>query len=354
METESELEATREAMELLERHQQRRLREIERIEERIAEVARRNQELRTERRELGAALAAQDLAVERQQARVDRQETELAAARHQAAQLLRGQWLRERHRRWHGQGGAARHYTELDARIQARREQLLAGIDRALQELAEARDRLVEARGYLVEQEREAQRLQREIDRQEEEQAALLARAQREAEREALELARLERNAQTLESVLRRMRAAPPPRREAAEPEAGPFASRRGGLAPPVDGTVLHRYGGSRGGGVHARWRGDVFDAGDDAPVLAVHGGQVVYADWMRGYGFLVILDHGDGYLTLYGNNRELLVRQGQQIERGAVIARAGATSTVIAPGLYFELRHRGETLNPASWWDSK
>ncbi|AHE99720.1 peptidase M23 [Thioalkalivibrio paradoxus ARh 1] len=360
VETESELEATREALELLERQQLQRMREIERIEERVAEVARRNQQLRSERRELSARIAAQDREVERQQARVDQQEAELAAAQDQAAQLLRGQWLRERHRQWHPQQGEARHHGEFDARVQARREQLLAGIDRRLHELAEARDRLADARDGLIEREREAQLLQREIERQEAEQQALLARAQQEAERAELELTRLERNAQTLERVLERMRAAPPPpappapsRPEAAEPADGSFAARRGSMARPVDGATLHRYGGSRGSGVHARWRGDVFEAGEDAPVQAVHRGRVVYADWMRGYGFLVILDHGDGYLTLYGNNRELLVRQGAVVERGAVIARAGATSAVIAPGLYFELRHRGETLNPASWWDS-
>jgi murein hydrolase activator len=105
---------------------------------------------------------------------------------------------------------------------------------------------------------------------------------------------------------------------------------------------------------LQAQWRGEVFQVGDDAAVRAVHAGQAVYADWMRGYGFLVILDHGEGYLTLYGNNRELLASQGQQVAAGDVIAHAGATSTVIAPGLYFELRHEGQTLNPRPWWHSK
>jgi len=121
-----------------------------------------------------------------------------------------------------------------------------------------------------------------------------------------------------------------------------------------VDGRLLHRYGGARDDGLHGRWRGEVFAVTQDTPVRAVHQGKTIYADWMRGYGFLVILDHGDGYLSLYANNRELLTLPGQPVAQGDVVARAGATSSVIAPGLYFELRHRGQTLNPAGWWNSK
>jgi len=359
VETGAELESTRGAMRALEREQQQRLREIERLEARAAEVARSSRSLREEQRGLEAAVAEQDRAVTEREQEAEQRAAELAAARDQAMQLLRGQWMRERHRGWTpDDSGLARHQRQLDARIQLRREEVLAQLAEQAAALGAARDRLAAARDELVARETEARRTLREIARKENELATLLARVAQQAESDALELERLARNAETLEQVLRRMEERPPPP-PAAEPRAAPadgarFSSRRGALRPPVDGAFLHRYGSPRNGAIHASWRGEVFATGEDTPVHAVHGGQTVYADWMRGYGFVVILDHGEGYLTLYGNARELLARQGDRVAAGDVIARAGATSTVIAPGLYFELRHRGETLNPRPWWHSK
>ncbi len=359
VETGAELEATREALRSLEREQQQRLREIERLEERAAEVARRDQDLRVEQRRLAAAVAERNLAVAARQREVDARERELAGAREQAKALLRGQWLRGRHRHWApADDRMARHQAAFDARIQAQRERVLSDIAGQVAALTGARDRLATARDALVAQETEARRMLRAIARQEEELAALLARVQEQTESGSLEMERLERNAQTLEAVLRRMAAraaaTTPPVTPADPATAVAFSRRRGTLEYPVDGAFLHRFGSQRGSGLQTQWRGEVFEVGDDAPVRAVHPGRAVYADWMRGYGFLVILDHGQDYLTLYANNRELLTRQGEHVAAGEVIARAGATSPVIAPGLYFELRHQGQTLNPSGWWHSK
>lgn len=358
VDTGSELEATREAMRSVEQEQQTRLREIERIERQASEIARRSQRLREEQRGLESAVAEQNRAVELRAREAQELEKELSLAREQALLLLRAHWLRERHRGWQPEDARLeRHQRELDVRIQLRREDSLAQLAQQSAALNAARDRLAEARDELVARETEARRLLRDITRTENELASLLARIELEFESDAVELKRLARNAETLEQVLRRMRERPPPAALAAQPtpaDGGRFAGRRGSLPPPVDGAFLHRYGSPRNGAVHASWRGEVFQTGDDTPVHAVHAGRTVYADWMRGFGFVVILDHGEGYLTLYGNARELLTRQGDRVSAGQVIARAGATSAVIAPGLYFELRHNGETLNPRSWWHSK
>ena len=364
MEPDSELESTREALRTLEREQQQRLREIDRLEERIAEVARRNLQLRREQRDMQAAIASQDQEVAELQAEVEGRSRQLERTRMQAASLLRGQWLRQRH-----QGGLRpgarelRHQREFDARIQARGEQALASIAAQVAELGAARDRLAESRATLVRREAEIRDLLREIERQEQEQKSLLARVQRQAEDGALEAERLESNARTLERMLRRMEErdraqarpeAVPGNSQAPARASGSFARLQGLLPKPVNGAFLHRYGSPRAGGPQPQWRGEVFAVGEDSPVRAVHDGTTVYADWMRGLGFLVILDHGGDYLSLYGNNRELLVRPGQPVARGDVIAQAGGTSPVIGPGLYFELRHRGDILNPAAWWESK
>lgn len=359
VETETELEATREAMRTLEREQQERLSEIERLEERAAGVARRSQDLRDEQRRLRAAVAEQDRAVAQRQQEADARQAELAAARDQALRLLRGQWLRERHPAWAPDDAElARHQRELDARIQRRREEALTRIAGQAAALAEARDRLATARDELVARETDARRSLREIAQQEAELEALLARVEEQVQSDALELERLARNAETLAGVLRRMEEQAQRRPEGRPPPATAgdgtrFSTRRGALPPPVEGDLLHRYGSPRNGAVHASWRGEVFETGEDTAVRAVHDGRTVYADWMRGYGFVVILDHGEGYLTLYGNTRELLTRAGEHIAGGEVIARAGGAAAAIAPGLYFELRHRGETLNPRPWWDS-
>ncbi len=359
VETGSELDATRTAIRNLGVEQERRLREIERLEERVAEVARRYQDLRREQRALAATVATQDIAVEASEREVTQREEELAAAKDQARQLLRGQWLRERHRRWSpADDRMARHQRPLDARVQARREEALAGIARQVQALTAARDRLAADRNELAIRENEARRMLRQVSRQEEELDALLARVQQQVQDDAMEIERLQRNAETLERVLQRMEAqAAAPRTRATRPSAGTearFSSLRGSLPLPVDGSILHPFGSRRGSGLESQWRGVVFETGEDTAVRAVHSGRVVFADWMRGYGFLVILDHGDDFLTLYGNNREILARQGEQVMPGTVIARAGATNAVIAPGLYFELRHKGRPLNPNPWWHSK
>lgn len=362
VETAAELEATREAMRTLEREQRQRLGEIERLEGRAEAVARRSQALRVDQRKLAAAVAEQEAMVAERQREVALREAELSAAREQAGQLLYGQWLRARHHGWPPRGDAplARHRPVLDARIQAHREEALAQIAQQVRTLSQARDRLAEARDELMAQETQARRTLREIARQEDQLAGLLVQVQQQVQSDTLEMERLARNAETLEQVLRRMEAraeavaAEAARDRAATGAATGFAARRGSLQLPVDGPFLHRYGNPRGSGVHALWRGEVFATADDAPVRAVSLGRTVYADWMRGYGFVVILDHGDDYLTLYGNAKELLTRQGDAVAAGDVIARAGSTHTGIAPGLYFELRHQGQTLNPQPWWNSK
>jgi murein hydrolase activator len=218
VETGTELEATREALRALEREQQQRLREIERLEERVAEVARRSQDLRGEHRQLATALVEHERAVAERQREVDQRERDLAAAREESRQLLRGQWLRERHRGWvPADERMARHQRVLDARVQARREQALTQIAVQLQALTAARDHLAAARDELLGREIEARRVLREIARQEEELAALLTRVQQQVESDALEMERLERNAGTLEGVVRRMEA----RTAAAQPACG-------------------------------------------------------------------------------------------------------------------------------------
>ena len=120
------------------------------------------------------------------------------------------------------------------------------------------------------------------------------------------------------------------------------------GLPMPVRGQVQGRFGVDRpDGGV---WRGVVLRAPEGTPVKAVAPGTVVYAEWLRGFGNLIIVDHGQQYLTVYAYNQSLLKRVGDPVGGGDTIALVGATGGQVESGLYFEIRHRGAPVDPAQW----
>ena len=98
------------------------------------------------------------------------------------------------------------------------------------------------------------------------------------------------------------------------------------------------------------RWRGWLIPAPEGAEIKAIHHGRVVYADWLRGQGLLLIIDHGEGYLSLYGHNRSLQREVGDWVKPGDIIATVGASGGATSPGLYFEIRHDGQPVNPSSW----
>lgn len=135
-----------------------------------------------------------------------------------------------------------------------------------------------------------------------------------------------------------------------ATPARKGFAALRGKLVPPVaGGRILARFDQPRSGG-GTRWHGLLFKAANGAPVRAAASGRVVYADWLRGYGNLVILDHGAGYLTVYGHNDTLQVTVGERVESGQTIAQAGNSGSVSDSGVYFEIRKAGQALDPKPW----
>ena len=128
----------------------------------------------------------------------------------------------------------------------------------------------------------------------------------------------------------------------------GAFLRQRGSMRLPVRGTVSGRFGSPRDGG--GTWRGLFIKAGNGSEVKAVANGRVVFADWMRGFGNLLIVDHGDAYLSIYGNNDSLLKQVGQSVRAGDTVATVGNTGGNPESGLYFELRHQGQPIDPMKW----
>ena len=126
------------------------------------------------------------------------------------------------------------------------------------------------------------------------------------------------------------------------------FISRKGVLNWPLKGRVAHSFGSRRSG--ELRWEGWLIGAKAGDEVKAVHQGRVVFSNYLRGFGLLVIVDHSDGYLTLYAHNQELLKDTGDWVQSNEILSRAGDTGGLDKPALYFEIRKDGNPADPKSW----
>jgi septal ring factor EnvC (AmiA/AmiB activator) len=159
-------------------------------------------------------------------------------------------------------------------------------------------------------------------------------------------LIELSRNREDLESLLERLSGA----LADIPSELGQYISaleQRGSIPMPIRGRVMHSFGQDRMGGL--KWQGWLIEAEGGTDVLAIAYGRVAYADWLRGYGLLMIIDHGDGIMSLYGHNESLLFDVGDWVQPGAVISTVGS-SAGNSQGLYFELRNNGKAVDPATW----
>lgn len=125
--------------------------------------------------------------------------------------------------------------------------------------------------------------------------------------------------------------------------------SLRGKLSRPTSGKTTRRYGSELAEGLKSN--GIIIGSKEGNAVNAIHHGRIVYADWLRGFGLLVIIDHGEGYMSLYGYNQALYKQVGDYVEAGESIATVGQSGGQQSPGLYFELRHQGKPFNPRRWF---
>lgn len=128
-----------------------------------------------------------------------------------------------------------------------------------------------------------------------------------------------------------------------------PFSKVRGKIPWPVKGTILKGYGSRRDGG-GMNWEGVLIGAPEGQSVRAVHHGRVVFSDYLRGHGMLIIVDHGEGFMSLYAHNQSLLLEPGDWVNPGDPVARVGNTGGQSVPAVYFEIRQRGRPVNPALW----
>jgi septal ring factor EnvC (AmiA/AmiB activator) len=160
-------------------------------------------------------------------------------------------------------------------------------------------------------------------------------------------LAQLGRDEARMQRLLEQLREAlsslPP-----GHPAAQPFVSLKGRLPWPSAGSLAMRFGDDRGNGLVSD--GVLIGVREGAEVRAIHHGRVAFADWLRGYGLLVILDHGDGYMSLYGHNDSLLKEPGDWVGPGEAVALAGASGGREDAAVYFAIRHQGRAVDPLAW----
>ncbi len=128
-----------------------------------------------------------------------------------------------------------------------------------------------------------------------------------------------------------------------------PFKQQKGRLPWPASGPFLATYGETREQG-GLKWNGVLISTRHGTPVRAVSHGRIAFADWLQGFGFIAIIDHGEGYMSLYGHNETLLKQAGDWIEAGEAVATSGDSGGQPLPGVYFEIRYRGKPMNPRHW----
>ncbi|PZP54450.1 MAG: peptidase M23 [Azospira oryzae] len=247
------------------------------------------------------------------------------------------------------------HYLTYLARARAERvRQLRADLDR----LAALRQEGEEEREHLARVQAEQAAERQRLEKEKQERKALLARLAHQIKEQRRQIDTLKRDEARLARLVERLgkvlsgRKPSAAIRNRATPDASldgrPFAELKGRLRLPVPGELAHRFGSPREGGLS--WKGLFIRADAGQPVKAIAAGTVVFADWLRGFGNLLILDHGQGFMSLYGFNEALLREVGDRVKGGDPVAQIGNTGGHPETGLYFEIRHEGKPLDPLEW----
>ena len=230
---------------------------------------------------------------------------------------------------------------------------LLGARTKKINSYTETTEKIAANKAGLNRQNTRLDRLRTELKRQESQLNASLARRARLLERLASriltteqQIAARKENARHLERLIKE--AAERIAKLAPPENYRPFVELKGQYPWPVSGKVEHRFGSPRTGDL--RWQGVVLKSVSGQEVHSIHHGRVVFADYMRGYGLLVIVDHEGGYMTLYGHNQSLFVQPGDWVTAGDQLALVGNTGGLSETGLYFEVRQNGRPVNPSSW----
>jgi murein hydrolase activator len=242
------------------------------------------------------------------------------------------------------------------------RADLIAALRRDLSDIERLSREVLDKTAELGRLRTEQSAEKRQLERERESRARVFEQVSSQLESQRKEIGTLKRNQERLARLVERLArelARTPPREtgrvrneqlpDSALNSAGSFRELKGRLKLPVIGELANRYGSPRADS-GLSWKGLFIAARDGQEVRSVAPGRVVFADWLRGFGNLIILDHGGGYMSLYGNNDSLYREVGDEVKAGDAIAAVGATGGNSQTGLYFELRFQGKPFDPLSW----
>ncbi|MCH1553504.1 MAG: peptidoglycan DD-metalloendopeptidase family protein [Luminiphilus sp.] len=244
---------------------------------------------------------------------------------------------------------AARHLAYFSILVDDQIQQI-ESFESTLAALEENRQQTEETRQTLVKQQKQLASDQIALKRQRDEQRDTVAAVNASLERDGQRVATLRADNDRLSELLKALAL----RLKDLDLRAGyaAFESLKGKLPRPISETPSTRFGHSKNRGDLA-WQGWLIPADMGKEVRAIHYGRIVYSDWLRGQGLLTIIDHGDGWMSLYGHNDSLTKEPGDWVQPGEVIARVGSSGGVDQSALYFEIRFEGSPVDPAPWMDN-
>ena len=330
------------------------LRESERA---ISKANRRLFELANERKSVNGEISQLREQAQGLEARIASERQSLAALIHR--QYLAGQpeSLRLMLNRQNANETARQlHYLGYVSRARA---ELIGSLRSNLDRLNNLTEQVRVESNHLRQLENEETKQKRTLEKQKRARTDVLAKAADDIARQRKEITKLKADEQRLTELIRKLAEEAEKRRKRARlrnqslPDAtvnnSAFAKLKGKLRLPVIGELTNRFGQPRADS-GLSWKGLFIAAKEGDVVKAIAPGEVVYADWLRGFGNLLILDHGAGYMSLYGNNEALYKRVGDQLSAGDTIAAVGNSGGNENSGLYFELRHQGRPFDPMPW----
>jgi len=348
--------------------------DLAKVQERIRRLESRRQQDLSKRKDLNADLRQAEQALAEQRRQLAQTRRELAEARKRLEEVRRqqeqtrlkleqqrrqlGAELRLAHRTG-GQAQAHVLFTESDPLqlgreltwldfLARRRAELMASVQATLAALAEARQGVEQQEQQLAALEGTRRQQLAALEQGRADRAAVVAELNQRLKTGNRELARAQEQAKSLQQLMRQLeraaRASQSPK-PSTDPSGRPLGKGRW----PVTGRMLADFGQPRAGG-QLRWDGVLIAAPAGSEVRAVRAGKVVYADWLPGLGLLLVLDHGGGYLSLYGHAQDLTRKVGDRAASGEVIAHVGDSGGQPRPALYFEVRRNGRPQNPRNW----
>ncbi len=232
------------------------------------------------------------------------------------------------------------------------RQAKIAAMQTTLQHLETLKEDIQSKSDALMALQREQRQQAERLEKQRQKREQVLAQLTTQLRSQGGELKRLQRDEQQLQALVQSLQELLSDISNDASQQK-PFKALKGQLRWPARGQLVKRFGSLRGNS-GLKWQGVLIEAPEGGQVRAVSQGRVAFADWMRGFGLLLIIDHGDGYMSLYGQNEALYKEVGEWVDSGEVVATLGASGGQTEAGLYFEIRHNGQPVNPLNWCAGK